>query len=340
MTERNRSAGPAVFTVWLLVAIILIVGVSRSSSAAATDADPRSLLQAVVMVKAHIPALARTAPSLGTERQGSGIVIDDGGLILTIGYLLLEAGRIEVETADGGTFPAEFIAYDTVNGFGLLRGLAGFKVPPVKLGHSFSLKLGDKVLALAYGGPSASLSTVIVGKREFPTHWEFLLDEALFTAPAHPLFAGAALLNPAGELVGIGALAVADALPGSGIMGTLFVPVDALRPVLGDLIAFGRNPGPPRPWLGITSREEYGRLFIDNVMPDGPAAKVGLQSGDLIVGVGGQAVKGLGDFYRKVWALGHAGVRVPINVLRGNKIETVVVTSGDRHRFLRLKSSL
>jgi S1-C subfamily serine protease len=295
-----------------------------------------AMVQSIVGIKAIVPSNARTAESLGTERMGNGIVIDSSGLIVTIGYLVMEASSVEVRTADGKVYPADIVAYDQASGFGLLRGQYGFKAKPMRLGRSAEVKVGDPLLALSHGGPEGARATLLVSKREFAGYWEYLLDEALFTSPPVMDFGGAALVSAKGELIGVGSLFVHDAAPPLESPGNMFVPVDVLRPILGDLIALGRTSTPPRPWLGLTTHEEGDRLVIRQVTPGSPAANAGLKTNDAIVGVAGQPVSGLADLYRKIWALGDAGVRVPLDIRRGDQVESVPVISMDRYRHLRL----
>jgi S1-C subfamily serine protease len=308
----------------------------RVESPEVTAPDLAAMVQSVVSVKAIVPSNARTAESLGTERSGSGVVIDSSGLIVTIGYLVMEASSVEVRTPDGKTYPAEIVAYDQASGFGLLRGGYGFKGRPMRLGRSAEVKVGDPLLALSGGGPEGVRATQLVSRREFAGYWEYLLDEALFTSPPVMEFGGAALVSPKGELIGVGSLFVHDAAPPLSMPGNMFIPVDVLRPILGDLIALGRTASPPRPWLGLTTHEEGDSLIIRQVTPGSPAANAGLRTNDAIVGVAGQPVARLADLYRKIWALGDAGTRVPLDIRRGNQVETVPVMSMDRYRHLRL----
>ncbi len=296
----------------------------------------QEVLSAVVKVQARIPSDARTAPFLGTEREGSGVVIDAQGLVLTIGYLILEAGAVEVVGPDGQAVEAEVVAYDDDTGFGLLRARIPVGVTPMKLGRSAELGERDRVLVAGYGGPEAVRGAMVVSRREFAGYWEYLLEDAIFTMPPYPNFSGAALIGQNGELLGIGHLFVNDALPGRRPMpGNMFVPVDRLKPILADLVTRGRSSTPPRPWLGIFTEEYRGHVFIAGVVPEGPAEKAGLHAGDLVVGVAGRAVKGLSDFYRRVWAQGKAGVEVALNVLRGAKVQELRVRSADRYEYFR-----
>ena len=242
------------------------------ASGFAAPAETRSLdelLSAVVRVKTVVEPDARTADSLGREREGSGVVIDGDGLVLTIGYLMVEARTAEIGTKDGRTVPAAVVGYDHETGFGLLRGLVPLKVAPIAFGRSADVKEADPVLVASAGGAAMVAPARVVAKREFAGSWEYLVGEALFTAPPHPAWSGAALINRDGRLVGIGSLIVGDAAAG-GTPGNMFVPTDGLHPILGDLLAAGRVAGPGRPWLGVAANEVRGALVVARVTPGGP----------------------------------------------------------------------
>lgn len=288
----------------------------------------------VVKLTVKVVPDARSARSLGPQREGTGVVIDSSGLVLTIGYLVTEADTVELATADGRKFPANVIGYDNVTGLGLVKSLQPLPIKPVDFGESSDTKLRDLVLIVGYDGVAPAY---IVSKRPFVGYWEYLLDEAIYTAPATINWQGAALLSREGKLLGIGSLAVGDAIGKGAIPGNMFVPIDTLKPVLGDFIANGRATTKPRPWLGITSQEVQGKVIIARVTDEGPAADAGLQAGDIIVGLGGESLKGQADFYMRLWKSGDAGVEVTLDVLKGNKIESVKVKSVAREGYLRSK---
>lgn len=309
-----------------------------ASPTARAEIDSEKLLSAVVGVKASIPRDARTAAFLGTEREGSGVVIDSDGLVLTIGYLILEATSASIVTGDGEEIPAAILAYDYDSGFGLLRAVRPPKVTPIEFGKSASLAERTRVLIAAHGRPYTIRPAMVVSRREFSGYWEYLLEDAIFTAPPHPGFGGAALLDAEGRLVGIGSLMVPDAkAPGVPSPGNMFVPIDKLGPVLGDLLADGRPAAPGKPWIGVFTVEERGRVFVTNVAPDGPAARAGLERNDIILGIGDQPVGGQADFYRKMWKLGRAGIEVPLIVLKGDRLRSVKIRSADRYDWLKLE---
>jgi S1-C subfamily serine protease len=277
---------------------------------------------------------ARSARSLGPEREGTGVVIDSSGLVLTIGYLVTEADTVELATADGRKFAANVIGYDNATGLGLVKSLQPLPVKPVDFGESSAANLRDLVLIVGFDGVAPAY---IVSKRPFVGYWEYLLSEAIYTAPATVNWQGAALLSREGKLLGIGSLAVGDAIGKSNVPGNMFVPIDTLKPVLGDFIANGRATSKPRPWLGITSQEVQGKVIITRVTEEGPAADAGLQAGDIIVGLGGQSLNGQADFYLRLWKSGDAGVEVTLDVLKGSKVEPVKVKSINREQHFRSK---
>ncbi len=294
----------------------------------------------IVKVRSEVPPDARTARSLGTEREGSGVVIDSNGLVLTVGYLILEAMRAEVVGPSGKPVNAKIVGYDHNTGFGLLRVSEPLKITPMEFGKSAELGERDEVLVASHGGPESVQRAFVVSRRDFSGYWEYLLENAIFTAPPHSDYGGAALIGRDGRLLGIGSLIVQEAMPGRDeIPGNMFVPIDKLKPILADLIILGRSSAPPRPWLGIFSQAVAGRILVHRVSPGSPADQAGLRPNDMIVGVAGKETAGLADHYRKVWSLGNAGVDVPLNVLRGTRVRDLVVHSADRYKYLRLNPS-
>jgi S1-C subfamily serine protease len=262
--------------------------------------DLNRALESIVALRAVIPEDAFTASILGTERAGSGVVIRESGLVLTIGYLITEAQTIWLTGANGRVTPAHALAYDQETGFGLVQALGRLGLPALELGRSSEAKLGDPVV-IAGGGRAQSLRARIVGKQEFTGYWEYWLDEALFTAPAHPFWGGAGLIGRDGKLLGVGSLHVQQTTrEGQQQDINMIVPIDLLPPILDDLLAYGRVNKPPRPWLGVYSGESDGRVIIADVAEGGPAAAAGVRQGDIVTAVRDSSVESLADFYRKI----------------------------------------
>ena len=324
---------------WLSSALLPLLfagGGLWCASAASVAAERELTLDQFSVVKLTVKTVpdARSARTLGPQREGTGVVIDSSGLVLTIGYLVTEADTVELATADGHKFAANVVGYDHATGLGLVKSLRPLPIKPIDFGQSSAANLRDLVLIVGYDGVAPAY---VVSKRPFVGYWEYLLDEAIYTAPATVNWQGAALLSREGKLLGIGSLAVGDAVGGGGVPGNLFVPIDTLKPVLGDFIANGRATTKPRPWLGITSQEVQGKVIVTRVTAEGPAEDAGLQAGDIIVGFGGQALGGQADFYTRLWKSGDAGVEVTLDVLKGNRIEPVKVKSIAREQHLRSK---
>ena len=291
---------------------------------------------ATTALRANVPPTARTARMLGTEREGNAVIIDGDGLALTIGYLILECHGIELMDADGGWVDAAFIAYDFETGFGLARAQAPLGVAPVELGDSSRIGQDDAVVLAGQGGTDYAMLAKVVARREFAGYWEYLLDEALFTAPAYPNWSGAALVGADGRLGAIGSLLVEDAGPGGRqLQGNMFVPIDLLKPILGELVANGRVARQTRPWLGMFTAEMEGMLVIAQVASGGPAERAGLRSGDVVVRVDRIPIGGLASFYRAVWGLGPAGTEVPLTVVREGSGFEITLRSVDRYDFYR-----
>jgi serine protease Do len=280
----------------------------------------------------------RSNATLGQTREGSGIVINAGGYVLTIGYLVIEPDAIEV-TGGGKTLPATLAGYDHASGFGLLKVQGDLGLPPIALGESAALAVREPVIIVPHGGRESASLAQVMSKREFTGSWEYLLESAIFTAPPSYGWAGAALVNRELKLVGVGSLLVRDtAEPGTPNPGNMFVPIDLLKPILEELKTKGRVGTPPRPWLGLATEEVQGRLFVTRVSPDGPAAKAGMRQGDIVVALGSDPVKTHAELYRKMWALGAAGVEVPLKVLQGSEVRDVRVKSIDRFDYFKTKA--
>jgi serine protease Do len=330
----------------LLLCAALVAAPVRAQQApqkpkAISEKRADELLGSVVKVRTRALADARSNASLGSVREGSGVVIDDRGYILTIGYLVIEADTIEVTTAEGKTSPATLAGYDHATGFGLLRAVLPLGAKPIDLGTSAELALREPVMVAPFGGRESVNLAYVLSKRQFAGSWEYMLDSAIFISPPTLEWAGSALISREGKLVGIGSLLVRDSEEaGTPLPGNMFVPIDLVKPILADLIEKGRVSGPPRPWLGMATEELQGRLFVTRVSPEAPADKAGVQRGDIIVGVGADTVTTHAELYRKVWSLGPAGTDVPLKVLQGSNVREIKVRSIDRMEYFRAKPTL
>lgn len=297
--------------------------------------DLDAALASVVGLRSLIPTDAFTAETLGTERAGHGVVIRNNGLILTIGYLITEAETIWLHLGDGRLVPGHALTFDQETGFGLVQPLARLDLPALPLGRSAAAQVGERVVIAGAGGRERSVAARIVGKQEFAGYWEYVLDEAIFTAPAHPNWGGTAMIGANGDLLGIGSLQLERGGTAEGQYLNMIVPIDLLTPILDDLLTSGQVKKPARPWLGIYSTEAEGRIVIVGLAARGPAARADLRTGDIIVAVDGQEIDELATLYRKMWSLGVAGVEVPLTIYRDGDTFDVRVNSGDRLKFLK-----
>ncbi|MDR7038418.1 S1-C subfamily serine protease [Methylobacterium sp. BE186] len=291
-------------------------------------------LSAVVALSTRVPAEAFTAETLGTERAGNGVLIREDGLVLTVGYLVMEADTVWLTTHDGRSVPGHVVGFDAATGFGLVQALGDLALPALPIGRSAGLKMGDRAVLAGAGGRARSVATQVVGRQEFAGYWEYVLDEALFTAPSHPHWGGTALIGPGGELVGIGSLQLQQGGSAGARPINLVVPIDLLPPILDDLAARGRPNRPPRPWLGVYATETEDGIAVMGLADDGPAEAGDLRVGDFVEAVAGEPVSDLAGFFRQVWALGEAGVRVPLSVRREGRPIALSVVSGDRESYL------
>jgi serine protease Do len=332
----NSVRAHAVLALWLLGLAAAAPAAERAKGSKQAESEAEGLLSAVVQVRMKAIRDARSNETLGETREGTGVVIDTRGHIVTIGYVVMEADSIEVTTSDDRTFPATLAGYDHASGFGLLRATMPLGVKPMEMGDAAALAVNDPVMILPAGGREAASFAHVVSRRRFTGSWEYMLDSAIFTSPPTLQWAGAALVSRQGKLVGIGSLLVRDTVePGTPQPGNMFVPIDLLKPILAELIASGRRAGAPRPWLGIATEEVQGRLLVTRVSRDGPAERAGIRRGDIVVGVGGTAVASHEEFYGKMWSAGPAGAEIALKVLQGTELRELKVRSIDRLQYFK-----
>jgi S1-C subfamily serine protease len=299
------------------------------------DYELDETLSSVVGLRTIIPPDAFTADSLGTERLGNGVVIRNG-VVLTIGYLVTEAETVWISQGNR-VVPGHVLGFDQVTGFGLVQALARLDLPPLPIGSSSNAEVGQQVVVGGAGGRQGAVAARIVAKQEFAGYWEYVLDEAIFTAPGHPHWGGTALIGPAGDLLGIGSLQVQHQARESGRPSNLnmIVPIDLLNPILDDLMTLGRAKRQPRPWLGLFASEIGSRIVITGLANRGPAHDADLRPGDIVIGVGGAEVATLAEFFRRIWSIGDAGAKIPLLIFRDGKTFQLHVESADRGKFLK-----
>lgn len=327
----------------VLTAAVLVLAVTAPLALAQTRGAPgesrmQEAVRAVVGIQAEIPQGARSARTLGTERQGSGVIIGSDGLILTVGYLILEASRVIVTGPSGDEVEAKIVAYDYDTGFGLLRAKFPERVRAIDLASAKDLKHGDAVYIASRVTDLDVTAATVVARREFAGYWEYLLADAIFTTPQYPAFGGAPLLTADGRLVGIGSLAVRNA-GGENVTlpGNMFIPIDHLPPVLGDLLALGKRSGKERIWLGIWSAEgENGEVAVGGVQPDSPASRAGIRRGDVIVKVEGETIAGQADLYKKLWAAGEKSPQIALTLKRDGALVEQKVPAMGRSEFFKI----
>jgi S1-C subfamily serine protease len=297
--------------------------------------DLKGISRSVIKLRAVIPEDAFTADILGSQRIGNGIVIDSAGLILTIGYLMTEATDVWLTGADGREVAAHPLAYDQVTGFGLIMSLQKLDAPPMVVGSAADVRAGSEVHVLSAKEFAPPQNARVLARREFAGAWEYLLEEAIYTAPAHPQWSGAALIDRSGALVGLGSLLVRELIAGEEIDANMFVPIDLLKPILPSLKSTGRADRPPRPWLGVYAAELAGKVYVTAVVEGSPAQSADIRAGDVISEVARQEVSSLPEFYRRVWAVGPAGSGVPLTAVRGATQIHLNVRSVDRGELLK-----
>ena len=302
--------------------------------------DLETGLSSIVRLSSKVPADAFSARALGVEREGNAVLLGNDGILVTIGYLVVDAHAISLQVKGGGKVQAEIVGYNHESGLALIHALSPLGIPAMKQGTADNLEEEEPVIIAPYGGVDHSISALVVSRREFSGSWEYLLDMAIFTVPIHPNWSGAALIRRDGTLCGVGSLWVNDAKEGqSDSPGNMFVPIDLLKPIYDDMISTGLAKGPHRPWLGIYTAEASNRLFVSGIIPDAPADKAGVEAGDIIAGLEDEPIRSLADLYRKLWSLGDAGVTVSLNLHRDGEDISIAVKSDSRYSLVAKRSN-
>jgi S1-C subfamily serine protease len=303
--------------------------------------DLERALLSVVGVRASVPDDAFTASILGTERAGSGVVIREDGLVLTVGYLITEAETLWLSSGDGRATQGHVLAFDQETGLGLVQALGRLGLPALEIGDASSLRIEDPTIVAAGGGRRHAIKSLVVARQEFAGYWEYLLESAIFTAPAHPFWGGSALIGRDGTLMGIASLHVQQsvaqpATPQRAARDVnMIVPIDLLPPILDDLLTYGRPNRPARPWLGLYAAESNERIVVAGIAAKGPAHEANIHPGDAILAVNGESIVDLAGLWRRVWASGEAGAEIGMRLLRDGKMLTARIHSADRASYLK-----
>ena len=312
---------------------------SHAAVAEITNKQISKYYNSIVSVNARVPSDAMTAHSLGTEREGNGVIIDDNR-ILTIGYIIIEASEIGIGLADGTKLPAVMVGYDHSSGFGIIKPVFHVELEGLKLGDSDKIQLDEPLFIMPSKQRGIGSVAKMVSRRPFSGWWEYYLDKPIFTFPVNNDWGGTPLLNSEGEVLGIGSLFVQDAASeGSFSPGNMFVPINLLKPIFKDLIEFGRRQSDIKPYLGITSRQASGSVYVSRVREGGPAFKAGIQPEDIIKSVNGISISTLQNFYQEIWKSGNAGVAIKLGIDRNNQLLELTVETVDRLDLLTKQKS-
>ena len=326
----------------------LVAGLAGATQAAPVPVDDQTpghlsrASDAVVGLRSIAVDKASSADSLGRLRQGSGVVIRDDGLVLTIGYLILEAEQVSLLTDDGRELPARVVGYDVATGLGLVQSLVPLPLPAAPLGNPEDID-DDDTLVVISGGDDAGVSPARrVSRRPYSGYWEYHIDGALFIAPARRDHSGAALFNLRGELLGVGSLLVQDALGigGPSVPGNMFVPVDLLKPILEEMLQDGRSARSRRAWMGTNCIDDDGSVRVMRVSRDGPADRAGLTPGDRIVRLDGRPVTGLSSLWQALWEGGAAEREVQLDIVHNGEPRRLRLHTVDRDQALKRPESI
>ena len=316
------------FIVRYIFSVLFLLSASNSYAGITQDKIER-FYESIVSVRSIVPPEARSAASLGVEREGNGVAIDENH-ILTIGYIVIESESIEIGLSDGRRLPAKLVGYDHTSGFGIIKSVVPLRMPSLQLGNSDNINAEQDLLILPSPNRGAGSIVRSVSRRPFTGWWEYFVERPIYTTPPNGLWAGAPILNENGEVLGIGSLFVSESVPGIFSPGNMSVPINLLKPILGDLISSGRRKSKIQPFLGISSDDSNDQVIVTRVSKDGPAFQAGMRSQDVIMTINGSQVSNLKSFYEKIWESGEAGVTIELTVVRSGSIKKFSVKTVDR----------
>jgi S1-C subfamily serine protease len=275
-------------------------------------------------------------PSQRTERgQGSGVIFNSGGLILTNAHVVERTNRVTVGLQNGQRVEGAVVGLDRLTDLAVVKLIGGGPWPVAPLGDSDALQVGD--WAIAVGNPFGLDNTVTLGIVSSLNRnasklgiTDKRLDLIQTDAAINPGNSGGPLLNADGEVVGINTLVRSG--PGAGL--GFAIPINRARSVADQLVATGRA---THPMIGVgldvvrgVNGQGPGRgaVVVASVLPGGPAAQVGLRPGDLIVAIGGNAVQ---EPTQVIAAVERAGVGRPLSLTinRNGSVLKVEVVPGE-----------
>ncbi len=274
-----------------------------------------------------------TAGVLGCEREGHGIRVSENGLVLTIGYVISEASTIWLIDSSNNAIEGHVVGYDQASGFGLVQALGRLSGTVLGLGDSDEVVPGRQMVLAGAGGADSAVDVTIAEVREFAGYWEYLLDGAIFTEPAHPEWGGTALLGEDGRVYGVGSLILQSELE-SVPARNMVIPINKFTAVRDDLVALGRSRAAPRPWLGWYVQDSAQGPVVIGLVADGPSMAAGIKAGDRVVAINGRRISSLSNMYSEIWNSGDAGTTLDAAISRDGDIRIVSIESIDRSSMM------
>jgi S1-C subfamily serine protease len=287
-----------------------------------------AVLPAVVSLKADIPASHPSSAVLGTDRYGSGVLVESTDIILTVNYVVLGAQSVSCTLVDGTTRNGKVVGQDFGSGIALVQIDS-----PVQRGlparPSTELKLGDDCVIVAAAAENARRVSdgVVSSFARFDANWEYSLERSVMTTARNPGLGGAPLLDTLGRVVGIVSLDL-------GEVGrfTLAIPVDNFLDHRDDLLQHGRVSRPARAWVGLFCYTVQNHVVIAGLLPGSPAEIAGLKPGDVVLAIDDKEIGGRHDFYEALWSL-PPGCVVTLKIFRNNRVQQIGITTADAERF-------
>jgi len=286
------------------------------------------VLPATVHIEARIPETHPSTRILGSERMGSGTIIDAAGLVLTVNYVVLGAEQVKVTMIDQRAYVAEVVRTDFASGLALVR-IPEERLTALTLRHTSDVALGEECFVVAsVGEGSARIANGAISYLgPFDANWEYVLERAIMTTAMNPGLGGGPLCDPLGRVLGVVSLNLNEigrfslAVPSDYYLDARDDFVDGRRPAVG-----------ARAWLGLFCYSVKEHVVIQGLLPGGPGEQAGLKAGDVILAIDGEDVGDRRSLYRRLWT--HpAGDPVTLKIFRGRETKTVTVASGDVEKF-------